>query len=400
MQAGKYAPDMTIHEPSWDDARAAAFAAARQLESIDVPIDAALGLTLAEALVARSRVPGFDTSMMDGWAVSGFGPWTITGSVLAGSVPAPIASGEAVLIATGAPVPVGATAVLRREWGEVIDDRHLRTDREIRDHMDIRFAGDEANVGDVLLAAGTVVTPPVIGLAALVGVDTLRVTRPASIEALVMGDEIITSGIPSVGKVRDALGVQLRAWAADFACTDNGIRYVEDTLQATIEAISGSAADVVFTTGGTARGPVDHIHHALEALDAELVVDEVKVRPGHPMLLARLPGGRFVIGLPGNPLAAITGYMTLGAPLLAALAGRGLPGIETCVTTTDIEAPASDRRLIPAQRTGDSATPTRFWGSAMLRGIAQSDCLLVSEPGGARAGDRVGVLPLPWHRGY
>jgi len=387
---------MTLHEPSWDDARASAFAIASPLEPTDMPIHAALGLTLAEALVARSRVPGFDTSMMDGWAVSGAGPWTITGSVLAGSVPAPIESGEAVLIATGAPVPAGATAVLRREWGEAVDDRHLRTAHEVHDRMDIRFAGDEASIGDELLPVGTVVTPPVVGLAALVGIDTLRVTRPASIEALVMGDEIVTSGIPAAGKVRDALGVQLRAWAADFTCADNGIRYVEDTLQATIAAIAGSTADVVFTTGGTARGPVDHIHHALEALDAELVVDEVRVRPGHPMLLAKLPDGRFVIGLPGNPLAAITGYMTLGAPLLAGLTGRALPAIETCITAADIEAPPSDRRLIPARRTGDTAIPTQFWGSAMLRGVAQSDCVLVTEPGGARAGNRVGVLPLPW----
>lgn len=386
---------MTLHEPTWDDARLAAHSASRPLGTMHCHITAALGLTLAAPLVARSRVPAFDTSMMDGWAVSGSGPWRITGRVLAGSAPDPISEGTAVVIATGAPVPVGALGVLRREWGNVIGET-LSTDHAIAPGLDIRFSGDEADVGDVLLPAGTVVTPPVIGLAALVAIDSVLVHRPATIEVLVMGDEIITEGIPEVGKVRDALGVQVPHWARDFASTSLGIRYVEDTLEATIDAIASSPADVIFTTGGTARGPVDHMHDALVHLGAELVVDEVKVRPGHPMLLARLTPERFLIGLPGNPLAAITGYMTLGAPLLAAMAGRQLPGLETVTTTSAISAPASDRRLIPATRHGDSATPTEFWGSAMLRGIAQSDCVLVSEPGGAPAGAHVGVLPLPW----
>lgn len=355
----------------------------------------ALGLTLAAPLTARSHVPGFDTSMMDGWAVAGPGPWTIAGIVLAGSVPEPLAPGGAVQIATGAPVPVGATAVLRREWGTVEGDL-LRADRELEHGLDIRFAGDEAVVGDVLLPAGAIVTPPVVGLAALVGLDSLNVHRAPSVEVLVMGDEVITAGLPAIGQVRDALGVQVLAWPRRVGAVALGVRYVEDTLQATIDAIAASTADVVFTTGGTARGPVDHIHHALEALDAQLVVDEVKVRPGHPMLLARLADGRFLIGLPGNPLAAITGYITLGEPLLCAMTGRPLQALEPCVTSESISAPTSDRRIIPAQRQGETATPTSFWGSAMLRGIAQSDCLLVTEAGGAEAGARIGALPLPW----
>ena len=386
---------MTLHEPTWDEARAAAFAASAPLPAITVPITAALGLTLAEPLIARSGVPSFDTSMMDGWAVAGAGPWQVSGQALAGSVPAPIAAGNATEIATGAPVPLGATAVLRREWGSIATGL-LTTDHDVPHGMDIRRAGDEAEVGDALLPAGTRVTPPVIGLAALVGIDEVLVHRSAVIEALVLGDEIVTEGIPQFGQVRDALGVQIVAWAHDFACSGNTVRYIEDTLDATVAAIAASSADVIFTTGGTARGPVDHIHHALAALGADLIVDEVMVRPGHPMLLAQLPDGRFVIGLPGNPLAAITGYLTFGVPLLSAMSGRPQQALETCVTTTNITAPASDRRIIPAQRTGDSATPTQFWGSAMLRGIAQSNCVLITEPGGAQAGERIGVMPLPW----
>ena len=386
---------MTLHEPSWDKARAAAHAAAQPRSRQMLAISECMGLTLASPLIAKANVPGFDTAMMDGWAVAGPAPWTIVGQVLAGSTGHDLLPGTAVGIATGAPVPSGADCILRREWGD-LEAGTLSTSHSLHTGLDIRIAGDEAKVGDVLLTAGTRVTPPVVGLAALVGVDVLEVHEPATVGALVMGDELITSGVPSFGEVRDALGVQLLAWTHDFACKQLPVTYVEDTLDATIASIRDCTADVMFTTGGTARGPVDHLHSALDALGAELIVDEVQVRPGHPMLLAALPDGRFLIGLPGNPLAAITGYLTLGVPLLSALSGRALPELDSCITSEDINAPHQDRRIIPAHKVGDVATPTSFWGSAMLRGIAESNCMLVSAPGGTKAGERVGVLPLPW----
>lgn len=384
-----------MHEPSWDDARTAAFNAAEPNASESVSLRDAHGRTLAAPLVSRTDVPAFDTSMMDGWAVCGDGPWQVRGRILAGSVGAPLAAGTAVQIATGAPVPEHTTAVLRREWG-TLDGDALSATHAISDGLDIRRAGDEAHVGDVLLDIGAVVTPPVVGLAALVGNDELTVFEPPRVAALILGDELVTSGIPPHGKVRDALGVQLLQWSDRFGAEHRGVTYVEDTLDATIAALRHTDADLIFTTGGTARGPVDHMHAALAAVDATLIVDEVKVRPGHPMLLAQLPDGRFIVGLPGNPLAAIAGFLTFAQPILSAMTGRSLPALGTTITTTAIKAPAGERRLIPGRRHGNAATPTEFWGSAMLRGIAESDCFLVTAPGGANADDVVGVLELPW----
>lgn len=386
---------MTLHEPTWDDARTAAYAAAATLPPQRVALQDALGLTLAEPIVAQMDVPAFDTSMMDGWAVRGNGPWTVRGRVLAGSVGEALNEGDSVEIATGAPVPLGTTAVVRREWATRNDDTVAST-REIANGLDIRRAGDEASIGDVVLEAGRRVTPPVVGLAALVGNDELAVRRRPVVSALILGDELVTHGIPPLGRVRDALGVQLLHWASAFGAEQREVRYVEDTLDATVAALRSSDSDIVFTTGGTARGPVDHMHAALEAVGATLVVDEVKVRPGHPMLLAALPGGRFVVGLPGNPLAAVAGFLTLADPVLSAMAGHPLRELQRATTDSAVQAPAGERRLIPATRDGDTAAPTRYWGSAMLRGIASSDCFIVTEPGGAEAGDRVGILELPW----
>ena len=386
---------MTLHEPIWDDARAAAYTAAGANEPVQSTLEHAIGLTLAEPIAAKSMVPAFDTAMMDGWAVAGDAPWTVRGRVLAGSMPPAISAGEALEIATGAPVPAGATAVLRREWGERIGEQLIAT-HAITSGLDIRTTGDEARIGDVLIDAGAVVTPPIVGLAALVGNDSLVVHRRPSVEALILGDEIVTAGIPPAGKVRDALGVQVLHWSNRYGAERRGVTHVPDTLDATVDALRNSTADLVFTTGGTAKGPVDHMHAALAAVGASLIVDEVKVRPGHPMLLAELPTGQFVIGLPGNPLAGVAGFLTFARPILLAMAKQPLPAMETVRTLGSISAPAGERRLIPATRTGATATPTEYWGSAMLRGIATSNCFLVSEPGGADVGDDVGVLELPW----
>lgn len=386
---------MTLREPTWDDARAAAFAASTRLPTTTVALQDAMQLVLAAPLVARVQVPGFDTAMMDGWAVAGTGPWQVHGRVLAGTVPEPLATGFATGIATGAPIPPGATAVLRREWGR-IDGGVLVTSHGVRDGEDIRVAGDEARAGDVLMPAGTRITPPVIGLAALVGLDRLEVFRRATVQVLVLGDEIATSGLPGPGKVRDALGVQAAHWSSRFGTDSLGVTHVRDTLDAHVEALRATSADIVYTTGGTARGPVDHMHAALEEIDARLLVDEVRVRPGHPMLLAQFADGRFLVGLPGNPLAAVTGHLTFAEPLLHAMHGQPLPDLASAVTDSDISAPGTDVRIIPALLRAGRATPTVYWGSAMLRGIAESDCMLVTPAGGAGAGETVRVLPLPW----
>jgi len=150
-------------------------------------------------------------------------------------------------------------------------------------------------------------------------------------------------------------------------------------------------ADVVVTTGSTARGPVDHLHAVLMAAGAELVVDGVAVRPGHPMLLAVLPDGRPVVGLPGNPLAAVSGVLTLLEPVLAALHGRPFDAPAHEVIDVDVDAGREATRLVPVR----GHRPVLFTGPAMLRGLTMAEAVAVIPPGGVRAGTPVDVLPLP-----
>ncbi|MFI1224097.1 MULTISPECIES: molybdopterin-binding protein [unclassified Streptomyces] len=398
---------------SWDRARVVAARAGRSGPTavVRLPLDRALGHVLAEALGALTDLPSFDTSAMDGWAVAGPGPWAFEAGagLLAGRGPATaLPDGTAVRIATGARVPPDTTAVIRSEHAHPDEAKGLlHARRPVVTGQDIRPRGQECRSGEQLVPAGTVVTPAVLGLAAAAGYDALPAVPRPRVDILVLGDELLAAGLPHDGLIRDALGPMLGPWLRALGAEVSGPRRLGDDAGALRDALASSDADLIVTTGGTASGPVDHVHPVLDALGAELLVDGVAVRPGHPMLLARLPAsgrqdGPYLVGLPGNPLAAVSGLLTLAEPLLAGIAGRPAQDAYRALVHAEVHGHPHDTRLVPvvhrAGRPGgrDHVAPLRFNGPAMLRGIAAADGLAVVPPGGVRSGTEVEILDLPW----
>jgi molybdopterin molybdotransferase len=385
----------------WPVARTRARTAASPLAARRLPLDAAGGCLLAADLVALTDLPVADVSAMDGWAVSGEPPWRVVAHLPAGRLPdCRLASGECADIATGAAVPDGADAVLpvERSMGDGTWVRAVGTDAAVAPRTHIRRAGEEARRGDVLLLAGTMVTPPVLGLAAASGHDMLLVTPPATVDVLVLGDELIDSGPPAPGRTRDALGPQLPAWLRAFGAASPSVVRLPDRLHELTSALAGSQADLIITTGGTSVGPRDHVRAAVAQARGRVVVDGVHVKPGHPMLLATLPGGRWLVGLPGNPLAACAALLTLVGPLLDGFHGRGPgPTMTVSLATAEPGRPGDGHRLLPVRLGNDGlAMVLPSCGSAMLRGLAQATGLAVVPPPGTAAGDVVEYLPLPW----
>ena len=391
----------------WAKARDIGYSAGRAARrpAVHLPLAQTDGYTLAEPLATLTDLPAFPTSSVDGWAVRGAGPWRVVGEVLAGAVPDPLAEpGTAVRIATGAMVPSGATSVLRVE--ESTTDGAGLVRGEPRQHPEWRTPGEEASVGEELLPVGTPVDPGVMGLAASCGYDTLSVHRPVRAALLIFGDELLTSGRPGAGRVRDALGPAVPAWLRRYGCEvpDGAVTGpVADTLDAHVDELRAALteADLVCTTGGTMHGPVDHLHPALRAVGAEYVVNTVAVRPGFPMLLARISGDdgreRFIAGLPGNPQSAIVALVSLVAPLLAGLHGRAAP----VLPRYRLGAPLPGRgdfthlALVRADPVTGAVHPVRHVGSAMLRGLATATGFAVIPPGGeGLPGDEVSVVPL------
>ncbi|MGX2996041.1 molybdopterin-binding protein [Streptomyces sp. JNUCC 64] len=395
------------HAVPWPAARrlaeAAGTAARRASAPVAVPLRTAPGLVLAEPLTALTDLPPFDTSAMDGWAVSGPAPWTLReDGLLAGDTgPLPLTDGEAVRIATGARVPPDTTAVVRTERARADHHGQLHPDRPVSQGQDIRARAQECRRGDPLLPSGTLVTPAALGLAAAAGYDTLTVVPRPTVEVLVLGDELLREGLPHDGLIRDALGPLLPPWLRALGAEVTAVRHLGDDAKELYGAVAAATADLIVTTGGTAAGPVDHVHTTLERLGAELLVDGVRVRPGHPMLLARLvaPTARrtqFLVGLPGNPLAAVSGLLTLAEPLIRTLAGRTAPEPYPARVREEVTGHPGDTRLVPVALSDDTAVPLHYSGPAMLRGIAVADGLAVVPPGGAVAGGELEILDLPW----
>ncbi|MBT2500903.1 molybdopterin molybdenumtransferase MoeA, partial [Agromyces sp. ISL-38] len=311
----------------------------------------------------------------------------------------PLAAGHARPIATGAPTPSGAVGVLRTEHGVVADGLLQRgpdaraDEPRVREH--IRPAGEESAAGEILITAGAVLTPPRLALAAVAGHDLLTVRERPVVDLAFLGDEVVTRGIPSPGSVRDAYGVQLPGLITSLGADVGSVERVPDRLDATVDALRAGHGRLLICTGGTARGASDHLRAALEAAEAELELDGIAMRPGHPTMLARLDDERAVLCLPGNPMAAMVAFIVLGVPLLDGMLGRPAALQHDVELAVDL-AGARVTRFVAYRREPAGAVPTQRQGSGMLRGLADAEGLLIVPIGGAHRGERIAALPLPW----
>ncbi|MFI6481720.1 molybdopterin molybdotransferase MoeA [Nonomuraea sp. NPDC050663] len=379
----------TRQDVAWAAAREFAHAAAEPVPPERVPLAVAAGLVLAEELRAATPLPGFDTSAMDGYAVAGTGPWRVVGVARAGRAwpGARLDPGCAVEISTGAVVPPGARAVLPVEMARLTGD--LVRGPELAPGKHVRAAGEDAGAGERLAHAGTPVGPALIGLAATCGYDELVVRGRPVVRAVVTGDELARSGLPAPGAVRDALGPLLPSLIAGLGGEPAGPVHVPDqpesALWRAVEDAGG--ADVVVVTGSTSVGTTDGLRRLLAAHDAEWIVDAVACRPGHPQLLARLRGGPFVVGLPGNPFAALVAAHTVLGPLLAGLAGRPMARLPRMPLTVPVRPAPGRTRIIPVVWDGDGVRPLGGDRPAFLNGAALGDALAAVpenwKPGGA-----------------
>jgi len=265
---------------------------------------------------------------------------------------------------------------------------------------DVRRRGEECAPWTPVLPAGTVLTPAALALAAALGHDTVAVHDRPRVALLVTGRELLTAGDPGAGRIRDALGPLLVPAVRDAGGTPLVPRLLGDDSAAFAAALAGcrgSGVDLVVSTGGA-----DGVRAALATAGAALVVDGLATRPGRPTLLSLLPDGTPVLSLPGNPLAALVGFVVVGMPVLAALQAVPPPAASRARLVTGLSAHPSATRVVPVRRAAAgagapaAALPTGHGGAANLRGAALADGLALVPPGvDLPAGAEVDVLDLP-----
>lgn len=385
--------NMANHNVEWDDARLIAFANTSIYETEEINLSSAIGRIVAADLIAQSDLPPAHTAMMDGFAVAGVGPWRITDKVRAGQYVAEIEAGTALQVNTGAHIPADCTFVIPHEEAVIFEnDVASRLPLPVGKH--IRVPGDEAKAGEIILTAGSKLTPAAAGLAASSSIDQVQVFKIPYVDVLVTGDELIESGLAQPGRIRDSLSIQIPSWVSTHGAQIGQIVRVLDDAEKTKQAILSCQAAIIVTTGGTAHGEFDYVRNALAELGAELLVDEINMRPGHPSVLAKLPSGQLVACLPGNPLAALVSFETLVAPALQKQLGQTLAELDTATLKEDF--PADRTRIVPVKIIGGKVSPTAFRGSAMMRGLAEANAFAVISAGNNPLGTQVRLINLPW----
>lgn len=307
------------------------------LPSEAVPVEEADGRVLAEDLVARFDLPGFDYSAMDGYAIRTSDltdppiRLPVRGESRTGIVPGALAEGAAMRIFTGAPLPSGADAVIMQESVTRDGDAAVLTARP-RAGQNVRRRGEDLVAGAIALTKGTRLRPAQLALAAALDHATVAVALRPEVAILATGDELRRPGTDAApGTIPESNTISLAAMARRAGAIARALPYVRDERGATERAFAAALteADVVVTIGGVSVGDHDLVRPALEAVGVTLDFWRVAMKPGKPLAVGRLPrAGRrdaIVLGLPGNPAAAMVTFALFGVPLLRAMQGDPSP---------------------------------------------------------------------------
>ncbi|RLF05845.1 MAG: molybdopterin biosynthesis protein [Thermoprotei archaeon] len=323
----------------------------------------AVGRVLAEDVRAVIDVPPFDRSTVDGYAVRAedtyvaeeYSPVTLrlVGRVEVGEAPrVGVGRGECVEVATGAPIPPGANAVVMVEYAEEAGDKVLIY-RKARVGEHVSHAGSDALRGEILAWRGTRLTPELIGALAAAGVKEVKVYRQPVVAIIATGNELLEPGRNYVEwRIYDADTYLISAALAELSCKPLVMGICRDDEEAIRERVDEGLrrADVVLVTGGTSAGMGDLVYRVLDVYDPGVLVHGLKLRPGKPTVVAA-SGEKLIFGLPGFPLSCYMTFTLLVKPVLARLAGLPLKMLERArvraTLAVRIAGAPGYRRLVP-----------------------------------------------------
>jgi molybdopterin molybdotransferase len=349
---------------------------------------------LAETVVSEVSLPAFPNSAMDGYAVvaadlAGASVDTpvllpVVGEVVAGASDVPeISSGRCVRIMTGAPLPVGADAVVPVETTSG-GSGQVSFHRSYEEGANVRSVGEDLSPGQPLVAAGRRITPADVAVLANAGHTRVPCNPPPRVVVLSTGDELVPADdVPGPGQIRDGNGPMLAALVRQAGGTPFSGGIVRDDRKALMYALDSNLghADLVICTGGASAGTRDVMPDVIGAL-GEVTTHKVAMQPGMPQILGRIRDVP-IVGLPGNPVSAFVSFEVFVRPALRTMQGRrdiARPRVRAVVTEPMTSPPGkrSYLRVRLAHADGRwTAAPTGAQGSHLVSSVALADGLAI-----------------------
>jgi molybdopterin molybdotransferase len=382
------------------------------------PIDKALGCVAASQVTATEPVPPFMNSSRDGYALraadtTAADPRTpvrldVVGSIMAGSFPDwLIGPGQAARIMTGAPIPPGAdTVCMLEDCVDESDGQVVVIGHQLAVGEAVRHAGEDVRLGDVVIAAGTVLTPGHLGVLANQGLAEIRIHPRPRIGVLSTGDELVSGPVPlGPGQIRDANRHTLLAMVRSEGWDAVDLGVVGDDEVELGDALDRAAVDcdAVVTSGGVSVGDLDIVKVVLEKRSGGTMRwMQVAIRPAKPFAFGTLEGSLTpVFGLPGNPVSAMVSFELFVRPGVRRMAGHRFLHRVAVPAVTDVGLPrTSDGKIHFVRATARLDNDGRWrlrpmvgQDSHQLLAMAEANALAVLPDGeGVAAGGTVAVL--------
>ncbi|OIN92687.1 MAG: molybdopterin molybdenumtransferase MoeA [Comamonadaceae bacterium CG1_02_60_18] len=357
------------------------------------------GRVLAQDVVSGLQVPPQDNSSMDGYALRCADVATgvalpVSQRIPAGQSGASLTAGTVARIFTGAPIPVGADAVVMQEDCAVQPDGSVLIQSAPQPGQWIRSAGEDVARGAVVLSKGRRLTPAALGLAASIGMHVLTVARRPKVALFSTGDELIMPGSVAPqdmppGAIYNSNRFFLKALLTRLGCEVSDLGIVPDNRAATMEALRGAAQshDLILTSGGVSVGEEDHIKPAVQRL-GHLDLWQIAIKPGKPFAYgwvdADAAQGAHFIGLPGNPVSSFVTFLLLVRPFLLRLQGVTEVAPKTIAVSAGFTWARADKRreFLRVKRQPDGSLalfPNQ--SSGVLTSAVWGDGLVDNPPG-------------------
>ncbi len=374
-----------------------------------LPIRECLGRISGETVISPINVPGHANSAMDGFAVpaeslpvDGVTELAEIGIAYAGL---PFAGdckqGECVRIMTGAVIPDGTDTVIMQEQVDQLENKTIRIGAGHRSGENVRYAGEDIEQGEAVLASGSKINPADLGILASLGIGSLKVIRKPIVAFFSTGDELVSIDNPlQKGEIYDSNRYTLHGMLSQLQVDIVDLGVIEDNSDAIRNALldASQQADLIITTGGVSVGEADYIKAVLEDI-GQTEFWKIAIKPGRPLTFGSI-GDSIFIGLPGNPVAVMVTFSLFVRTAIIKLSGA--PAWQAPLfkarAMQDLRKKAGRHEVLRGiasndQENGWQVEKTGMQGSGILTSMSRANCFIVlpAENIGVKAGDLVDI---------